>query len=629
MILQYIQNHKTPSTTGVAQQERTNVGMFSRWLGSDAVFLAGMLIFLVAQTFQGLEMSDEGFSAVFYQRIFGNPGSVSYCFMFWMSGVIGGIWYKLFGGLGLFGLRFAGALTLFATAWLTYGLLKPHLRRHSLKMGIFLAAVILNNDVKEVHYNTLSVLFFIASSALLYFGTLGNRSWLTILGGGVMGVTLFLRIPNLTLIGVIVVFAAWSWYFRKDWKQAARVIGFYAIGLALGIIGSFLLMQYLGHTKYYFDAWQIILNMSKGSQVKTEYTNSYESFKLVRQFISNNFRGPLSVLLVTFSLYYYFRAVNKFLSKSARQWASWLLPVALMAATLAVLFTAYLDQRHFIFYFYGLALFFTYLRFLHDLDRNPELLLLMGIGAYLAIVYEIGSSAGIITAGRYALWLSLPIAVDTLVSLGTKDYAIFGSKVSIHFSRISEGQSSLMRNTILGIAVVSGLYLCLRYPFSDLHERSELTAPLHNKNLSLIYTSPGRAKALDELFDASSRYVKPGSKVIAYDCLPMFYFATKTAPYLRNPQPWFNTSPMLEVDFATAAASDSRLPVVIRQNVKTIDDGGGWPERMAEGDYMAWGINQGRNAIMDKFLRDNEYHEAWTNHYFSIYLPGREVLAGR
>ena len=75
---------------------------------NDKLFFVLIIFVQVIFIFQGLDFADSGFDAVFYSRIFSDPSTVQYNFMFWFTGIIGGAWLKLFPGLGLLGLRLAG-----------------------------------------------------------------------------------------------------------------------------------------------------------------------------------------------------------------------------------------------------------------------------------------------------------------------------------------------------------------------------------------------------------------------------------------------------------------------------------------------------------------------------------------
>src|SRR5450755_5199790 len=105
---------------------------------NDKVFFVLIILIQVIFIFQGLDFADSGFDAEFYTRIFSDPDSVQYNFMFWFTGIIGGVWLKLFPGLGLLGLRMAGILFTTITLWITHDLLKKYLHTGPLRLSLFL-----------------------------------------------------------------------------------------------------------------------------------------------------------------------------------------------------------------------------------------------------------------------------------------------------------------------------------------------------------------------------------------------------------------------------------------------------------------------------------------------------------
>src|SRR5664279_1396614 len=137
-----------------------------------------LLIFLfqVFLIFQGFDLSDEGFLSTFYSQIFRHPTSVSYNFMFWLTGIIGGVWAKITSPLGLLGLRLGGAIVNTLTVILTYKLLKKYLNPEYLKVGLFLVVLSLNNDIKIINYNTISSLFYVILIIFLFRGIVKNLS---------------------------------------------------------------------------------------------------------------------------------------------------------------------------------------------------------------------------------------------------------------------------------------------------------------------------------------------------------------------------------------------------------------------------------------------------------------------
>ena len=91
------------------------------------VFLSILFLFQLIFIPQGLDFADEGFFMTFYQQIFNDPESVTYAFMYWFAGVLGGSLYALFPEGGLLLMRFAGVLIIVLTAAFVCRILKPYL----------------------------------------------------------------------------------------------------------------------------------------------------------------------------------------------------------------------------------------------------------------------------------------------------------------------------------------------------------------------------------------------------------------------------------------------------------------------------------------------------------------------
>ena len=56
----------------------------------------------------GLDLCDAGFYLTFYDNIFTRPATVSYNFMYYLSGLLGGLLQMLFPAMGVVGMRLAG-----------------------------------------------------------------------------------------------------------------------------------------------------------------------------------------------------------------------------------------------------------------------------------------------------------------------------------------------------------------------------------------------------------------------------------------------------------------------------------------------------------------------------------------
>ena len=147
------------------------------------LFFFLLFIYQVIFIFQGVDLSDEGFYATFYQQIYKNPEATQYNFMFWFSGIVGGAFDYVFGWLGIWGMRFAGVIVTTSTIIVTYNLLKKYLNPGYLKLGLLMVLLFINNNLKEIHYNDLSALFNMLAILYLFTGLKEDKLWKIFLGG--------------------------------------------------------------------------------------------------------------------------------------------------------------------------------------------------------------------------------------------------------------------------------------------------------------------------------------------------------------------------------------------------------------------------------------------------------------
>jgi hypothetical protein len=161
------------------------------------VFFFLLFAFQIVFIFQGIDLSDSGFYATFYQQIYKNPETAQYNFMFWFSGIVGGAVTWLFPGLGLWGIRLAGVLVTTSTIIVTYNLLKRYLNPGYLKLGLLMVLLFINNNLKEVHYNDLSALLNMLTISFLFTGLKENKNWKLFVSGAFISLSTFTRLPNI------------------------------------------------------------------------------------------------------------------------------------------------------------------------------------------------------------------------------------------------------------------------------------------------------------------------------------------------------------------------------------------------------------------------------------------------
>ena len=591
-------------------------------LGTRTFFL---LVFLlqVALIFQGFDLSDEGFLSIFYSRIFSNPEAVSYNFMFWLTGIIGGIWTRLFAPMGLLGIRLGGAVVNTLTTVLCYNLLKKYLNPEYLKIGLILVVLSLNNDIKVINYNTLSSLFYIIAVSLLFSGLQNGKMIKVFAGGFIVGLNVFVRAPNILELGLI----SGILYYRylnpdediKIFKQAASFLAGFVSACCIILIAMYL----IGHLKIFTDSVSLLFAMGKNEPTPSAVQNGYGLSRLIFILWSNNVQSLKYALFISAtilgSLYIFnlIRAKVKF-----GKYIVISIVAVIIVVILYLIFTHLISHFTILFFITGLILLASVSLFLSSADSKIKMLLFFGF--FFMVTFPLGSSDGIYTAGRYCLWIALPIIADYLLGIRyvnnlltvTRDKEESRKKVVF-----TESQLIIAKKILIYLLLIAGFYQLFYYPFFDRRNRIQMHYSLDSKNLSGIFTTKGRAEAFNELMRESAKYIKSNDRVLAYDHIAMYYYATNTTPYLSNSLPSVYSASLFKADLKASADRNQKLPAVVMQKIGTTGDDSKWPEEIQPGNYYEKELNLERNHILDTFLTANHYKKIWENVAFKIMIP--------
>ena len=88
-------------------------------------------------------------------------------------------------------------------------------------------------------------------------------------------------------------------------------------------------------------------------------------------------------------------------------------------------------------------------------------------------------------------------------------------------SHIFSVYRNLNNRLILPFLLIVGIYFAYYYPFFDNSDRRTMTYTIDNQKMKGIYVTKEKAALLNELLVESSKFLKPGDSVIAYDCMPL------------------------------------------------------------------------------------------------------------
>jgi Dolichyl-phosphate-mannose-protein mannosyltransferase len=613
------ENISTPASLSKSQVEYALEKMNTR------IFFMCLFLFQLVLIFQGIDLSDEGFLATFYQQIFKNPESVQYNFMFWLTGIIGGVYYKLFPVFGLWGLRLGGVMVTTSTAILVYSLLKKYLNPNYLKLGLFLIIITLNNDIKELNYNNLSALFYVTIIYFLFRGLKENSNLKIFVSGIFISLNFFIRPPNILEVGMVIGIIYYGYTKKRNFRFITKQILAFLAGFLICTAVTLLIIYSIGHWDVYINALKELYKMGKASPQTEVEKGDYGIFRLLKQLKSNNAKSIFISLSIIGGLGLGISAYSILKKKITDFYKIGILLKSVFILTVVILICSGIIDHWFILYFYsGLIVMVFLLVLTTEIDFDIKFLLFCG--CFILISFPFGSSAGIMTAGRYSFWIGLPISINFLFNIKSvkNQFVFFSGELKNSFQlNITERQMRIAKNLLLGLLIFEGLFHSYFYPFFDWRNRAEMHYSLDNKLLAGIYTTKGRAEAINELLHESSKYVKKGDYVLAYDCMPLYNFLTESVPYIRSAYPWLYETEIFKNELDLAKIREKILPVVIMQTIQTIGDGSKWPEQTLQTDYSKWDVNQGRNKFMNEFLKDNNYKEVWTNGFFRILIPNQ------
>ena len=581
---------------------------------NDKVFFVLIIFIQVLFIFQGLDFTDSGFDAEFYTRIFSDPTSVEYNFMFWFTGVIGGVWLKLLPGMGLLGLRFAGVFFTTITFWITYDLLKKYLHTGPLRLSLLLIILFLSTAIKELNYDDVSALFFMCAAALLFSGLTQNKPLYLFLAGSFIALNSFSRIPNIS--GLLLVSAIWfSGYLNQDNKKQilTRSLTFF-IGFVIGSLGMIIVMRSLHHDVIFLNSLRLVRHMGSDTQ------NSHGIYSLIKASIVYYGEALTISIVVLVALWSSSAAWKRWKTDvpSAIPYLQFVKYLLLAILTAIIIYRAKRDPDFWLYLLLFYAGTSLIVGFLIVTGRQPKnLRLLTSIGCIMLLVLPIGSDYVLLTVGKYAIWIIVPITVDYLLNIQALSSKVILSENSQHIYEqiIDRKQITGLRQFVVYLTLIFILAVSYYYPYFDRSDRIKMRFMVNNSHVHGIYTTEKRARVINELLIASNHFVKPGDYVLAYESLPMYYFLTDTKPFMYNSWLRLYDDRIFHDELFKSLRETHTCPVVIMQKRSTL--GNNWPENYGE-DFK---FKSGQWADMRNFIKNYQYKMVWQNDFFEMYLP--------
>lgn len=558
-----------------------------------AVYLFSVALFYTLLGIQGFDMCDEGWVLSGFQQMFNDPESVQYLFLYYLSEYIGGLWYQLWNGCGIFGFRLLAMLVITVAAYLVYRMMSGFMPSWCIMAGMLWAFLCADYGMMVFYHNYLTAMLAVGASYALFIALSKGRPLLMALSGFIVGVNVFARLPNLSLVLLALAIVP---YYRnnRDGRMALRMLLYAVAGFVAGIASMLTIMVVSGHLGVFVQA------VGDGFSAVGDEKSTHNMADMFMTYV-RNYKQVLTDMGLTVA----FPAAIFLLRERAGRYAGWALYIAV--GLVYALLVKGSSSNTFVLYAVSTAVCVWVMACKGFAMEMKYLSLIILVNMY---ALPLGSDFGIGNMGEYCVYMSGPFAVGVLY----RQYAALP-----HGGRL--------RRLLLLCGVVLALFVLKRgvgniagQCYFDQGWRWEKTC-LIDSPLATTYTTARNCRMLDPMLHELSRYVKKDDYLLCFQNIATVNYLTCTRPYLYNPWVWTYDPDNMKRKFDRAEAERKELPVIVRDKsmlsrwYEPYDD---WNNDMAQDSYVH---KNAKIRLINSFIGRHGYKVVWENDVFQILVP--------
>ncbi len=549
----------------------------SRYGTSVAVTIVLLSLWQLAVATFGVDLCDTGYYLTFFEHIFKNPASVEYNFMYYLSGVVGGVLDALLpeGGKWM-AMRAAGVLCNVGAMAILAWAFKRILPATAVIFGFLMVVASLVQFPYTFNNDLMSALLWVAALALTFKGLTEGRWYHLLLAGIIVGMNTFTRIPNVLAVGLAVMpFVAH--YNKKPWRDSWRQCGAMLLGVVVGAGTVIGMMMALGHWDIFKQNMADLLNVATGRSGAASHNAGGMVMEMLG-FYKQCLLVGLKMAVLWLPLWVAWRYIGN-------RWLRWLIWIAVAIASLYFMW----HQSHIMHPLWVMCVAGLIWIICHGSNRA----LAAWLGLFMLLVFPLGSD-GATNNGGIIAWMAAPVAA---LLWQRRENVIFP------LAFIAVG---LLQTLAVG-AYFDGGHLWYK------------TATINDSRAAFIHTTPERAQVINETLAGLQPYVHEGDTLLCYGSIPMMNHLTRTVPAIGCSWP-----ELLSADALTLrlAALEGERPLVLRQKFNNLDPY--WSE--ATDDYLT-----AYSIVDDKFLHQEKmdalnhwmttagYNIVWQNQWFAFY----------
>ena len=449
---------------------------------SFSLTLIGIILYQCLNLFWGFELADSGFHLTAFDNIFDAPDSVSYNFMYYLTNVIGGGIMKLLPNIGILGFRVVGAALVDIALLLIFCSLRKDIPVVHLLIGVVLVVVCYIKVPYSLNNGICTCFLYVCFLLLLYKGITSGNNILLFLGGCLVGINIFTRIPNVLAIGLGVIVLVNQWFINRKMIFAWTAMVWFLVGVAIGLFSVAILIWILGHQTAVMEAMNVLF--LKG-------TSSSDTHSLGNLVVAQLYTDFIAVIYAAsfFTVFFVSKSLENDRIKRI---------LFTVIASMIIVYHVYLNNA------YNPLWALCMVGCLVGLRMKGSMALLAIFALYMMVVEPIGSNSGY-NHGSLPALLAAPLASSVILN---------------------------RRNFIFVMVVCAaiGLSLIKQGNYFDFGPLAEKRYAINAPECSYIVTTKKRAIAMNSSLPEIKRFVNPKDTLLVYGDAPMVNFLTHTRP---------------------------------------------------------------------------------------------------
>lgn len=542
---------------------------------------------------QGLDYADEGFSLTFYQQIFSHPEDVEYLFLYYLTGLLGGVWESLFGQWGNYGFRVLFAIVSGCNVLVAFSILRRYLPVLTVVLGCLASVLWPGLCLYYFNHDCLTVLLFLLSVWALLRGIEQNPRWLY-LAGFLLMLNAFTRLPNVTAFVLVLLPLVEAMYSGAHWRAAANMLRI-VVGMFVGLAVMCGVMFLLGHQSVFLSSLESLFVMSGDSSDTHSITNLLSSYAYA-------YKSIITITIYGFLVALVYVAGTQLIKIKG---------ITLIAGVCCVVLLYGLLSRN----AYGMWGAVVSGSIIHTLSRyKSSQHVLLGISSLVFLLLIPMGGDSYYNVCNSCLWLGMPLLVS-----------LFRQPVKWEVS-FKDGYSRIWR---IGLNIVNKRHLCYIAGVTFLvcvvmqsdcyfDNGSKLYKRFrpHTVGLVTTYTTRERAEITDDVVAAIKAHKIEGDYLLVFDNAPMLHYLTGLKPYLGSPWGTFWGENMFEDQLFRSENSSRPLPLIAVPRF--------YYEDLSPVDYFdvtEWPRMAGKAKVLLRFMRRNGYREVYSDPYILLYVP--------